>query len=60
MINTNATGAGSLRQAITDANSAGGADTISFAPGVTGTITPSPTVPNITGPTTIRDRARRW
>ena len=36
--NTNASGPGSLRQAIFDANAAGGADTITFAPGVTGTI----------------------
>jgi hypothetical protein len=35
--NTNESGAGSLRQAITDANAAAGG-TINFAPGVTGTI----------------------
>jgi hypothetical protein len=32
-------GAGSLRQAITDANAAAGADTIVFAAGANGTIT---------------------
>jgi fibronectin-binding autotransporter adhesin len=49
--NTNASGAGSLAQAVTDANNAGGADTITFAPGVTGTIDAG--VLTITGPTTI-------
>ena len=49
--NANATGAGSLKQAILDANAAGGADTITFAPGVTGTIKPGALT--ITGPTTI-------
>ncbi len=49
--NTNASGDGSLSQAITDANNAGGADTIAFAPGVTGTITANSL--DITGPTTI-------
>lgn len=37
--NLNDSGAGSLRQAIIDANAAPGADTIVFAAGVTGTIT---------------------
>lgn len=37
--NTNDAGAGSLRQAILDANGAAGADTIVFQAGVTGTIT---------------------
>ena len=41
-------GAGSLRQAITSANAAGGADTISFAPGVTGIITLASDLPTIT------------
>ena len=36
--NTNATGAGSLRQALEDANAAAGADSVSFASAVTGTI----------------------
>ena len=36
--NLNDNGAGSLRQAIADANGAAGADTITFQPGVTGTI----------------------
>lgn len=37
--NTNDAGAGSLRQAIADANGAVGADTITFSPAVTGQIT---------------------
>lgn len=37
--NLNDAGAGSLRQALTDANGAAGADTIDFTPGLTGTIT---------------------
>lgn len=37
--NLNDTGAGSLRQAISDANGAAGADVIDFADGVSGTIT---------------------
>jgi hypothetical protein len=37
--NTNDSGAGSLRQAIADANANAGADTITFAAGLTGTIT---------------------
>jgi len=37
--NTNDAGAGSLRQAVIDANGAAGADTIEFAAAVTGTIT---------------------
>jgi hypothetical protein len=50
--NTSASGAGSLAQAITDANNAGGADTIGFAPGLTGTITPAGGL-TVTGPTTV-------
>ncbi len=37
--NLNDSGAGSLRQAVTDANGAAGADTVNFQAGVTGTIT---------------------
>ena len=37
--NLNDSGAGSLRQAIADANSAGGADVITFQAGLSGTIT---------------------
>jgi hypothetical protein len=39
VINTNDSGSGSLRQAILDANSSPGADAITFASGVMGTIT---------------------
>src|SRR3990172_5305515 len=49
--NTNDAGAGSLRQAITDANSAVGADTIAFD--VSGTITLVTDLPQITDPLTI-------
>ena len=52
---TNDSGAGSLRQAITDANTAGGADTIAF--NITGsgvhTISPATALPAITSPVTI-------
>ncbi|WP_153797762.1 T9SS type A sorting domain-containing protein [Foetidibacter luteolus] len=53
--NTNDAGAGSLRQAITDANSNAGADIINFNIAGTGpfTITLSSLLPIITGPTTI-------
>ena len=53
--NTNDSGAGSLRQAILDANAAPGADTINFnIPGSgVNTITPLTTLPIITGPVTI-------
>jgi len=37
--NTNDSGAGSLRQALADANSTNGADIVAFAPSLTGTIT---------------------
>ena len=53
--NTNETGAGSLRQAITDANGNAGADTINFnipGPGVQ-TIQPTSSLPAITGAVTI-------
>jgi len=48
-------GAGSLRQAITDANAAGGADTIEFNIVGSGvhTIVPASALPLITGPVTI-------
>jgi len=58
--NTNDTGAGSLRQAITDANAAAGLDTIAFS--VTGagcdgggvcTITPATQLPTVTSPVLI-------
>ncbi len=53
--NTNNTGAGSLRQAITDANAQAGADTIRFniAGSGTKTITVTSALPSITGPTVI-------
>jgi len=51
--NTNDAGAGSLRQAILDANAAGGTDTIDFTAGAAGTITLSSGLPAITGSVTI-------
>jgi hypothetical protein len=53
--NTNDSGAGSLRQAILDANAAAGNDTIAFAIPGSGvhTITPSTPLPDITGLVTI-------
>lgn len=39
VVNTNDSGTGSLRQAVLDANANAGADTITFDPSVTGTIT---------------------
>jgi hypothetical protein len=55
VINTNDSGAGSLRQAIVDANATTGADTIEFnIPGtVVKTIAPTTELPKITGPVTI-------
>ena len=55
MINTGDDGAGSLRQAILDANAAAGADTINFniPGGGVQTITPQSTLPTITSPVTI-------
>lgn len=46
-------GSGSLRQAITDANAAAGADTITFAGGVTGTITLASDLPEIADDLTV-------
>ena len=53
--NTNNSGAGSLRQAITDANAKAGADTIWFNISGTGvqTITVTSALPSITGPTVL-------
>ena len=54
VLNTNDAGADSLRQAIIDANAAGGADTIVFAIGSGAqTITLASTLPTITGQVTI-------
>lgn len=44
VVNTNPDGAGSLVQAVIDANGAAGADVITFAANVTGTITPATTL----------------
>ncbi len=52
--NTNNNGIGSLSQAITDANASAGADTIEFAPGVTGMINLITDLPDITDSLTIR------
>ena len=49
--NTNDSGAGSLRQAILDANATSGADTINFS--VAGTISPASPLPTITEQVTI-------
>jgi VCBS repeat protein/all-beta uncharacterized protein/S-layer family protein/BACON domain-containing protein len=52
--NTNDSGSGSLRQAITDANANPGADTITFDIGMGAqTIIPASILPTITGPVTI-------
>jgi hypothetical protein len=55
VINTNDSGAGSLRQAITDANAHGGADVINFAipGGGLHTISPASALPVITDAVTI-------
>ena len=47
-------GAGSLRQAITSANAAADADTVTFAPGITGAILLTSGEINITAPVTIQ------
>ena len=46
-------GAGSLRQAITDANANAGADTIAFDSGLTGTIALATALPNLTDDVTL-------
>lgn len=51
--NLNDAGTGSLRQAIIDANTAVGADTITFASGVTGTITLASHLPQIADNLTV-------
>lgn len=51
--NSNDAGAGSLRQAILDANAHAGADTIAFALGASKTIKPVTALPAISGPTTV-------
>jgi parallel beta-helix repeat protein len=59
--NVNASGAGSLFQAITDANVAAGADTISFSIGslhAAQTINQTAALPVITGPVTIDGRTQ--
>ncbi len=56
--NTNDTGAGSLRQAITDANASAGADTIVFQGGVTGTIYVGDFLPTVTESVTITGPGR--
>jgi hypothetical protein len=55
VVNTNDSGAGSLRQAILDANAGAGLDAIEFnIPGAgVQTITPTSALPALTGPTTI-------
>ncbi len=52
--NLNDSGAGSLRQAIEDANASAGADTITFAPGVAGIISLVSVLPVITEELTIQ------
>ena len=51
--NTNDSGPGSLRQALTDANAAAGADDIAFTVAPPATISLLSTLPQITGPLTI-------
>lgn len=48
VLNVNDSGAGSLRDAITQANALSGDDIINFGPGATGTITLSSTLPQVT------------
>src|SRR6266487_1978146 len=59
VINTNASGAGSLLQAILDANTNPGADDIAFNIGAGGlTINPSGALSNIVDPVTIDGRTQ--
>jgi len=51
--NTNNTGTGSLRRAITDSNSAGGTNTVSWLTGSGGTIYLYSSLPSINGATTL-------
>ena len=51
--NTADSGAGSLRQAITDANANGGTDSINFQAGLAGTITLSTALPNLSSSMSI-------
>ncbi len=51
--NLNDSGSGSLRQAMLDANSAGGANTINFNPSLYGTINLASALPNISSSMTI-------
>ena len=51
--NLSDSGAGSLRQAITDANANAGADTILFANGLTGTIALASALPTLTDDVTL-------
>ena len=53
VLNNNDNGAGSLRQAIIDANAAAGNDTIDFAPGLTDSIVLASDLPTITDGLTI-------
>ncbi len=54
VFNLNDSGAGSLRQAILDANAAGGAQTLSFATGIMGTINLASPLPSLTANITIQ------
>jgi alpha-L-arabinofuranosidase len=54
VFNLNDSGAGSLRQAILDANAAGGTQTLSFATGITGTINLASALPSLTANITIQ------
>ena len=66
VFNLNDSGAGSLRQAILDANSAGGVQKLSFATGVSGTINLASALPSLTsnitiqGPGSASSRSTGW
>jgi hypothetical protein len=49
----NDSGAGSLRQAILDANAAAGADVIEFQTGIAGTINPTSALPDLSTEITV-------